>query len=197
MSADSRKRKQPGRGLAALLAVAAVAAMVAGGIGWAQTGKGAAGDTRKADAKKEARQQVHQQAGTETAKPAGTQAQPVTRSVGSMQVAIDPATGRLQPPTPEEAQQLALALEHMLSQDTDALQVVQLPDGSLMVDLQDTFQDVAMATKDARGKVTLHCVNQQAQAQAILAGTFRAPEAKGPGAKKADRKSGNAALEKE
>jgi hypothetical protein len=95
----------------------------------------------------------------------------VTRSVGGVQVAIDPRTGRVQQPTAEQAQALASALQHMLSRESEDMPVTQLPDGTLMVNLEDTFQEVAMASVDKRGRVRLQCVNDAAQAMAILNGT--------------------------
>ena len=195
MSTDSRRWKHPGRALAGLAAAVAIIAIGAGGLGWAQSGKGANGES-KGQAKKDARQAAQPPAPSKDKTPAAGAPQQVTRSVGGVQVAIDPATGRMRPPTPEEAQQLALALDGMLSQDAENLPIIQMPDGSLMANLLDSFQDVAMATKDKHGKVALLCVNQKEHARAILAGTVP-DDAKGAAAKKADRKSGHSGLEKE
>jgi hypothetical protein len=192
----SRRWKRPGRALAGLLAAVAIVAIGAGGLGWAQSGKGANGES-KAQAKKDARQAAQPPAQAKDKTPAANAPQPVTRTVGGVQVAIDPATGRMRPPTPEEAQQLAVALDTMLSQDAENLPITQMPDGSLMANLLDSFQDVAMATKDKHGKVALVCVNQKEHARALLAGTAPVADARGAAAKKADRKPGNSGLEKE
>jgi len=171
----SRSRGRSGTGRIGVLAALAVVGAVALGVLWAQPNGQA---ERKAAAKKAGRAQAQQQGKTQTP-PAGTApaavtapaaAQPVTRMIGNQQVAVDPATGRLRPPTPEETKALAEQLQHYLTHDADGLQVVQLPDGTYMVDLQDTFQDAVMATKDTKGKVSLHCVNSYEQAKKLLSG---------------------------
>jgi hypothetical protein len=95
----------------------------------------------------------------------------VTRSVGGVQVTIDPATGRVQQPTPEQAEAMAVALRRMLSRETEGHDATPMPDGGVMVSLDETFQEVAMATVDLRGRVRLHCVNDAERAMAILKGT--------------------------
>jgi hypothetical protein len=59
----------------------------------------------------------------------------------------------------------------MLARETEGIPVTQLPDGTVMANLDDTFQEVAMATVDRKGRVRLHCVNDAAQAMSILNGT--------------------------
>ena len=54
---------------------------------------------------------------------------------------------------------------------------MQLPDGTVMVNLQDRFQEVAMATVGADGKPAVRCVHDAATAEAILKGDHAASAA--------------------
>jgi hypothetical protein len=150
----------PGKRLAGIVAVAAVIAFSAQGA------IGAPSDKKP----KGARSGAGQQAGSKQQTPAPGTDQKVVRSVGGVQVTIDPKTGRMQPPTAEEAAKLAAALQTMLSHEADDLTPVQLPDGTIVIDLQDTFQEAVMASVNARGRVTMRCVSDPAQAARILAG---------------------------
>jgi hypothetical protein len=101
---------------------------------------------------------------------AQTQTQkPVTRQIGSVTVSVDPATGRLRPPTPEEAAQLASILGTMTSREVSQVPVVSQPNGAQMAILGEGFEEVAMASKDGK-KTSLFCVNTKGQAEKILAG---------------------------
>lgn len=182
MSGETSRGNRPGRRLAWILGAVAIAAVGFQGSGWADSNSDAQGG-RKGEARKEARQQAKPTQATDATKPGAGTTQPVIRSVGGVQVGIDPATGKIVPLSPPDAKALAEALDRMVTRDTEDLTVVQMPDGSYMVNLLDTFQDVAMATKDKRGKVTLHCVNSKAQADAILSGAVSGPEGKRSDAK--------------
>ena len=74
-------------------------------------------------------------------------------------------TGQIRPLTPEEAQRLATALKELANQSTDGLQAVQHPDGTVSMDLQGHFQNVALAKRNADGTISQSCVdNPQAGA---------------------------------
>jgi len=89
----------------------------------------------------------------------------VTRSVGGQTVQIDPQTGQVRPLTQEEAQRLADGLKSLANQSIEGLEQVRHADGSVSVDLQDRFQNVALAQKQADGKVAQTCIdNPQAGA---------------------------------
>jgi len=192
MSGGTSRGNRPGRRLAWILGAVAIAAVGFQGSGWADSNSDAQGG-RKGEARKEAREQA-KQTQTDAAKTGAAATQPVIRIVGGVKVAIDPQTGHITPLTPEEAQALAQSLDRNVSRDTDDLTVVQLPNGAFMVNLQDTFQDEAIATKDRRGKVTLHCVNTKAQADALVAG---AAAESGPAGKRDATKLTPKGLEKE
>lgn len=156
-----------GRRFAGVLAVTAIVAFAAQGA------IGAPGERKPKEARQGAgRQGAGQQSAgkQQTPAPAPDQQKPVTRMVGGVQVKVDPTTGRLQQPTAEEVQKLAAALQHMLSRETENLVPVQREDGSIYIDLQETFQEAVMASVSPKGKVTLRCVNDAAQASRILAG---------------------------
>jgi hypothetical protein len=179
-------------------ALAAAMVLVLG----AQGAIGAPSD--KAKSRQKAAQQASAPKPAETAKaksPTATQGT-VTRAIGNVTVTIDPATGKIRPPTAQEAQALAVQLQHMLSRETENLVVIQREDGTQMVGLDDSFQEVAMASIDVRGKIRLHCVNDPEQAMAILNGTIKrtdtVPYATSRAAdKKAAVKAGREATEKE
>lgn len=152
------------RRLTGYMAAATILAASLLGIAWANSDKAQ---------EKKAR---HQGAGTPAQSPAPApkaadrKAEPVTRTIGGATVAVDPATGRLIPPTPEQAAALTAALMNMVTRDTNAVQVTEMPDGTLMATLADDFEEVAMATRDGKGNLRLHCVNDRAQAQNVLDG---------------------------
>jgi hypothetical protein len=156
---------RPRPGLAVALAAAAIVAV---GLQASALAKGTDKD-RKAEEKKTARQSSSQTTAP-APKPTQTQAQqPVTRTIGSVTVTVDPATGRLRPPTAEEAAQLAAILGQMTSREVASVPTMPQPDGSEMAILGDGFEEVAMATKEGR-KLSLYCVNTKGQAEKILAG---------------------------
>lgn len=183
MTGRNDRGVSPGRGIAGIIAAAVLLTL------GAQGAIGAPSDKKPRDSQKAAATQP----GAKKAAPAPVtqQAGTVTRSVGGVQVAIDPATGRVQQPTAEQAQALATALQHLTTRETEGLSVTELPGGGVMVNLDDTFQEIAMATVDRKGRVRLHCVNDAAQAMSILNGTTvdtSAPVYKG-GARAADKKA--------
>jgi hypothetical protein len=88
-------------------------------------------------------------------------------SVGQ-RVFVDPATGRLAEPTPEQIQALEKAVAEMLSQSSEDLVVIELPDGTLTIDLEGRFQEVAIATKGPDGSIQTGCVNHPGQVKWVL-----------------------------
>jgi len=121
---------------------------------------------------------------------AGRGQQPVSRQVAGQQVFVDPATGRLRQPTPEEAQRLTAGLQELLSDSPEGLEVIHLPDGSMMVDLQGRFENVSLATVDAGGNLGLTCVDNAVSAKALLKGQAA------PGAGSAGRDAKQQAVKK-
>ena len=159
----------PHKGLTGIMAAATILAASLLGLAWAQ-------------GKNEDRQKPHKQGQQQsqptqaTPKAPDTTGAPVTRTVGGATVSIDPVTGRLQMPTPEEAAKLTAALYKMVSRETENLLIIQKEDGSVMASLDDTFQEVIMGTRDKKGNIRLHCVNTPEQVTRVLSGA----EDKGP-----------------
>lgn len=75
---------------------------------------------------------------------------------------------QIRPLTQEEAQRMAEGLRKLVNQSTDGLKQVQHADGSVSMDLQDRFQNVALAKKSADGTVTQSCVDNPEAAAAFL-----------------------------
>ena len=76
-----------------------------------------------------------------------------------LQVAIDPSTGRLIAPTPEQRAKLAAALAQMIDHRTEGLEVRRLPNGARVVDLQGRFQSVEVAAVGTDGAMHLQCID--------------------------------------
>ena len=79
-------------------------------------------------------------------------------AAAGMRAYVDPATGKLvsQPVTAEQQRQ-ATASDPAFGQDSSDLRVVQMPDGSTMMDLQGRFQQATVATKQADGSLSTYC----------------------------------------
>jgi len=84
----------------------------------------------------------------------------VTVKVAGRDVQVDPQTGQIKPLTPAEAQQLADGLKTMLNKSTEGLVQEKHPDGSVSIDLQGRFQNVAVARVNADGTLEQSCVDE-------------------------------------
>lgn len=83
-------------------------------------------------------------------------------------VAVDPQTGKLRPPTPEEARQLGTALKKYLNRSSQGLTVKTHPNGTQSVDLQGRFQSVSLAKVNADGSASEKCVTSMQEAEQFL-----------------------------
>ncbi|HEV7682925.1 MAG TPA: hypothetical protein VGO68_12425 [Pyrinomonadaceae bacterium] len=79
-------------------------------------------------------------------------------------VPIDPQTGLVRPLTQEEAQRMAAGIKELVNQSTDGLQAVKQADGSVSIDLQGRFQNVAVAKRDENGNLVESCVDNRESA---------------------------------
>lgn len=70
--------------------------------------------------------------------------------------------------TREEIEELLKGVEPLVNQSTDGLAVIPLADGGVAVDLEDRFQNVAIAKVNADGTVSQACVKSGAEAEAFL-----------------------------
>lgn len=75
---------------------------------------------------------------------------------------------QIRPLTQEEAQQMAEGIKNLVNQSTDGLKQVQHADGSVSMDLQGRFQNVALAKKGDDGNVVQSCVDNRESAAAFL-----------------------------
>ena len=73
-------------------------------------------------------------------------------------VFINPATGKLGgPPSGVQAPGLSIATQKKLSRSGNGLRTRQLPDGTVLVDLQGRFQNLSAVTLDKDGEAHLTC----------------------------------------
>lgn len=94
--------------------------------------------------------------------------QSVSRNDGGQQAAAGQATAKSQKPAAQDAQQMAADLAIMLQRDVENMNVVTLPDGTMTVDLDGSFQNVMIATFDANGQLVVNCVDDLATAETLL-----------------------------
>jgi hypothetical protein len=78
---------------------------------------------------------------------------------GAQQIPLDPQTGQVRPLTQEEAQRMAEGIKQLVNQSTDGLQSVRHANGSVSIDLQGRFQNIAVAKRDEASKLTQSCVD--------------------------------------
>ena len=83
----------------------------------------------------------------------------VTVRVAGQDVQVDGQTGQIKSLSPEEAQKVAEGLKQVINRSTEGLVETREADGSVSVDLQDRFQNVAVARKNDDGSVEQGCVD--------------------------------------
>jgi hypothetical protein len=91
-----------------------------------------------------------------------------TGKLHGQEVKVDSQTGDMRPLTQQEAERLAAGLEPLLNQSTEGLVQVQHADGSVSMDLQGHFQDVAVARMNQDGSISQSCVNNPRAAGAFF-----------------------------
>lgn len=128
----------------AVLVIVAMAAITAGAVITRQNGA----------AKREANEQARNSAVT-----AAANSNYVTVKVAGQDVQVDSQTGQVKPLTAEEAQKLAAGLKQVINRSSEGLVEKQEADGSVTVDLQNRFQNVAVARTNDDGSVTEGCVD--------------------------------------
>ena len=92
-----------------------------------------------------------------------------------MIVAIDPETGALGPPSPEQARALRAAGGEALSRSTEGLIEIHRPDGAVGLDLQGRFQDYATVRIGPDGKPIFRCLHADGRPEAAGRDSFPAP----------------------
>jgi hypothetical protein len=106
-----------------------------------------------------------QSTSTTTEKTAATQAAPATASDTSVgqKIYLDPVTRKPIQPTQEDVQALANAGKKTSGPTTQPKAFVN-PRGGIAVKLDDSFMMNAVAAKDANGKITTGCIDDEAKA---------------------------------
>lgn len=75
-----------------------------------------------------------------------------------MRAYVDPQSGQLvSEPVTDEQRRQATEVDPAFSQDSSDLEVVHLPDGSTMMDLQGRFQQATVASVQSDGRLTTYC----------------------------------------
>jgi hypothetical protein len=115
------------------------------------------------------------------ATPAAAPALPAARTApptqAGMVVAIDPETGQLGMPSPEQLAELGMTSPFLLNESADGLVETQHPDGSVSIDLEGRFQDYAVARLGRDGKPVFGCVHNQDELRRFVQNRGPAPAA--------------------
>ena len=106
---------------------------------------------------------------------------PVARDLSRPQAGLrafrDPVTGKLRPPTREEAAALARTQAQAAPEREIAFEVVVHPNGMKSVDLQGAFDQATVATRNPDGSIRMRCVPARSTADVGAAAAPRpAPE---------------------
>ncbi|MEJ7615809.1 MAG: PA domain-containing protein [Pyrinomonadaceae bacterium] len=88
--------------------------------------------------------------------------------IGGAQVAVDPRTGKLRQPTPEEARALAQSMQKLYNRSTKGLTLTRHPDGMKSVDLKGRFLNFSVANTNPDGTIATTCVSSAEEAAAFL-----------------------------
>jgi hypothetical protein len=99
----------------------------------------------------------------------GKPAQGGRQESAGLTVAVD-AHGKLRQPTAAENRALAAGIQGLTKSAANA-QVMRTPDGTMSVDLTDTFLNISMAQIQPDGSVRQVCVDSAADANAVLNNT--------------------------
>jgi hypothetical protein len=86
-------------------------------------------------------------------------------AVPGLRAFIDPRTGQLRPPTPEEEQALSAALAPLAAHETEALEAVVHDDGMVSMDLKGQFLQSVVVRKAPDGSLSMGCVSGPAPAE--------------------------------
>ena len=92
-----------------------------------------------------------------------------------MVVGVDPETGRLGPPTPEQRAALGLTEFDALNRSSEGLVEEHHPDGSVSIDLKGRFQEFAVVHMDPAGKPVVECLDDPAAVERALKAAGPAP----------------------
>jgi hypothetical protein len=93
---------------------------------------------------------------------------PPPPATAGMVVGIDPETGQLGMPTPEQMQKLSESQQYQMDHSAAGLVEVHHPDGSVSIDLQGRFQEYETVRVGPDGKLIYRCVDGPENAEHAL-----------------------------
>ena len=91
-----------------------------------------------------------------------------TPGMAGMVVGIDPETGEMGMPTPDQMQKLSESPQYQVDHSSAGLLEVHHPDGSVSIDLQGRFQEYATVRIGPDGKLIYRCVDGPENAKRAL-----------------------------
>jgi len=110
-------------------------------------------------------------------RPGGRAHAPQPPGAAGMVVGIDPETGELGMPTPEQLQKISDSQQSQVDHSSAGLVEVHRPDGSVSIDLQGRFQEYATVRIGPDGNLIYQCVDGEENARrAVAAPAPPAPE---------------------
>jgi len=90
------------------------------------------------------------------------------RYVATREVIVDQTTGQRRKPTDEEIEALVAQVSALTNRSSEGLTVTKRPDGTQMMDLQDRFNNVALARANEDGTTSVRCVTSMEEAAEFL-----------------------------
>jgi hypothetical protein len=90
------------------------------------------------------------------------------RYIATKEVVVDQTTGQRRKPTDEEIEALVAQVSALTNRSSDGLTATHRPDGSQMVDLEDRFNNVALARANEDGSTSVRCVTSMEEAAEFL-----------------------------
>jgi hypothetical protein len=90
------------------------------------------------------------------------------RYIATREVTLDQTTGQRRKPTDEEIETLVAQVSALTNRSSEGLTVTKRPDGTQMMDLQDRFNNVALARANQDGTTSVRCVTSMEEAAEFL-----------------------------
>ena len=90
------------------------------------------------------------------------------RYIATREVTVDQTTGQRRKPTDEEIEALVAQVSALTNRSSEGLTVNKRPDGTQMVDLQDRFNNLALARANEDGTTSVRCVTSMEEAAEFL-----------------------------
>ena len=82
---------------------------------------------------------------------------------------LDPETGQLREPTPEEAQALSAATRARIAREIESLEAIVHPDGMVSMELKGLFDQHLVVVRAPDGSLSTRCVEAAEAPAALLA----------------------------